>query len=701
MVSTAAPLPAVLRIEGEASTSGGRQQAQVRVPLSLSNSPTPRRGRIKQATNLVRPLSVCFSRGITLALLLALVGAQTSASAESLADLSIEQLLKESVTSVSKKEQSLFDAAAAISVLTNDDLRRSGATTIPDALRLVPGLSVGAVSSREWAVSARGFNGLYSNKLLVLVDGRAVYNPIFSGVFWDVQQTMLEDVDRIEVIRGPGATVWGANAVNGVISVITQSARETQGGLLYGGGGDVHLAMGGARYGGRIGENSYYRIFSSYQSNDAYPLANGQSAEDAWQGYHGGFRLDHYPDSDTHLTWQADTSVADFDEGASSAYNLNTLGRWTRQLGERSNVEVQAYYDRTFRDELSRVRGSVDTFDLSAQHTFGLGAHHDMIWGLGYRVFESKLEPTSALLTVRNEKLGVQLFSAFVQDEFKVVPDKLTLTAGLKVEHNEYTGFEFQPSVRAVFKPTAQQTLWAAVSRAVRTPSALEGKDALGYVAGAPSPGPEGGLYVPTLTGTGDPSSEVLWAYELGYRVQPARRVSVDVAAFYNDYSDLIGNGAGGRYVSGTPLGTLEIPFANILSAESYGGEAAITVAPVESLRFTASYSLLFLQVHGSAARSTPIEKSAPMHQVSLRSAYDFTKRASLDMQLRYVDGLESVPGYVTADVRLSYRPTDRLELSLVGQNLFARQHLEQGVTPATIVSEVPRGVFGKISWKF
>lgn len=610
--------------------------------------------------------------------------------------------MNESVTSVSKKEQSLFDAPAAISVLSNDDIRRSGATNIPEALRLVPGLNVAAANARQWAVSSRGFNNVYSNKLLVLMDGRAVYNPIFSGVYWDVQQTMLDDVDRIEVIRGPGATVWGANAVNGVISIITQSARETQGGLIYGGAGDVHLAMGGARYGGKIGENTYYRVFSSYQQNGDYLLADGRSANDGWLGYHGGFRLDHHADQDTHLTWQADVSGVDFDDGASTGYNLNTLGRWTRQLGERSSIEVQAYYDRTFRDEFLTAKGEFDIFDISAQHTFGLGARHDVIWGMGYRVSEISTEQTAAIIGIRNEEIGLQLFSAFVQDEFKLVPDKLTLTAGLKVEHNDYTGFEFQPSVRAVLKPTPQQTLWAAVSRAVRTPSGIEGKDASGIVSGAPFSGPGGGFFLPVLVGDGDPNAEVLWAYELGYRAQPDRRMSVDLATFYNKYDDLISSGTGGKFVSGTPLGALEIPWSNLLSAESYGGEASITVAPLETLRLTASYALLFVQVHGPTDGAVlPIEKSAPMHQVSLRSSYDFTKRASVDMQLRYVDGIESVPGYTTADVRLSWRPTDRLEISLVGQNLFDNQHPEQGVTPAAVVSEVPRGIFGKISWKF
>ena len=220
----------------------------------------------------------------------------------------------------------------------------------------MPGVNVGLANSREMAVSARGFNFVFSTKQLVLVDGRAVYTSLYGSVFWDLQQTMLEDVDRIEVIRGPGATVWGANAVNGVINVVTRSARDTQGGLLYGGGGDVHQSIGGARYGGRIGERTYYRIFGIQQSNDDYPLGNGQSADDHWNGQQGGFRIDHYASPNTHVTLQGDVTGVSFDDGTSDGYNVNTLGRWTRQLSQRSRVEIQAYYDRVFRDERFRAR---------------------------------------------------------------------------------------------------------------------------------------------------------------------------------------------------------------------------------------------------------------------------------------------------------------------------------------------------------
>lgn len=395
-------------------------------------------------------------------------------------------------------------------------------------------------------------------------------------------------------------------------------------------------------------------------------------------------------------------STVNFDDGASDSYNLNTLGRWTRQFSERSSVELQAYYDRTHRNDIFQARTSSDTFDITAQHTFGLGARNDVIWGLGYRYIGNTVEQTLPAIQVRNAEVDLHLFNVFVQDEFHLVPDKLTLTAGVKVEHNDYTGFELQPSLRAVFKPTHQQTLWASVSRAVRTPDAFEGKDLVGITVAPPFFGPGGGFYLPTLVGNAGSTSEVLWAYELGYRIQPAKRVSVDLAAFYNEYSDLISYGDVKRFVPGVPFGIAEIPASNILSAETYGGEVSATVAATETLRFTASYSLLIVQAHAIEHSIFALpEKSAPKHQITLRSSYDFTKRASLDVQVRYMDQIDLVASYVTADVRLSYRPTDRLEVSLVGQNLLDKQHPEQGATPFAVTAEVPRGVFGKLSWKF
>jgi len=613
-------------------------------------------------------------------------------------DLDLEQLVNIQVTSVSKKEEKLTDAAAAISVLSNDDLRRSGATTVADALRLVPGMDVAQINSSTWAISARGFNEPHSRSLLVLVDGRAVYSPWDGGVTWNLQQQMLEDVDRIEVIRGPGGTLWGANAVNGVVNIVSKSARDTQGGLIYGSGGDVHLTMDGGRYGGMIGSNTYYRVFGSYQLNDDYPAPDGSPSGTGWQGGQGGFRIDNYASADTHATWQGDFTKNDLFEHTQDDYNLNTLGRWTRTLSDRSSIEFQTYLERLDINVPSSYETVVDTFDITAQHNFGLGERNDVIWGVDYRLnyvtLNSGIDPTQ----VRDHHFSEQLGSVFVQDEFKIVPDKLTLTAGTKIDYNTLTGVELQPSVRAMFKPTPNQTAWAAVSRAVITPTFTQGHDAVRTPGGPPDFGTVPPTF-PSFIGNPEVASSIEWAYELGYRIQPTKRVSVDVAAYFSQYTKLITQEDTGTTIPGPPGQIGVILWNNTYDAQTYGGEASVTVEPVDAWRLTASYSLMHVVAYGRLVDSDAITGS-PKQQVGLRSSYDFTKRASLDAQLRYVSPVALTSAYITADVRLSYRPTDTLELSLVGQNLFSKQHIELGNAQG-VVAQVPRGFYGKVTWRF
>ena len=657
----------------------------------------------KRPIKLARISGICpRERGPFSALLLAaaILASAAAAPDRNLADLSIEELMNESVTSVSRKAERLGDAAAAIAVLSQDDLQRSGATTLMEALRLVPGVNVARVNSRSWAVSARGFNSVYSNKLLVLVDGRAVYSPLFAGVFWDLQQVMLEDVDRIEVIRGPGATVWGANAVNGVINVVTRSARDTQGGVITGGGGDRQV-FGAVRYGGQSGPATFYRVFASWRKDEAFPSTAGAAAGPGWQGRHGGWRIDHYPAADRQVTWQTEIIDMKQDDGAASALNIHTLGRWTRRFSERSGVEVQAYLDRTVHREATQAEARSNTVDLSAQQTFALGPRQDVVWGGGYRYVDSRINQTMPAIQVRNDQLGIQLFNVFFQDEFRIVPDRLTLTAGAKLEHNGTTGWELQPSVRAMFKPSPTSTLWAAASQAVRTPSAVEDRDLLGFPVGAPFTGPDGRLYLPTLIGNGHPRSEVLRAYEAGYRAQPSRAVSVDLALFYNVYRDLIGIGSVQRLVPGSPLGVAEIPLLNVQSARAYGGELALTVSPADSWRLKAGFSQLRVRMRGAAVVDPASAPSSPRSQISLRSSHALTARLSLDLEWRRVSALPTVAAYNAADFRLAYQWTDRLELSLVGQNLFDPEHPELGQQQATATSEMPRQFHGQATWRF
>lgn len=630
-------------------------------------------------------------------------GAQADADADAgaagLGDLSIEQLMNETVTSVSKKAQSLIDAAAAIATLSNEDLRNSGATSVTEALRLVPGVDVGAVNASQWAVSARGFNSLYANKLLVLIDGRAVYTPLFAGVYWDLQQPRLEDLDRIEVIRGPGGTLWGANAVNGVINVVTRSARETEGAIVSGGGGDPHQVLAGARYGGHLGQDTWYRVYAGYQKSSDFPLASGDGAGDGWAGARTGFRFDAYPQNGRHMTWQANAARVETDNDSTAAYNISTLGRWTQEWSDRSSMELQGYYDRTYRNEASRAASTVDTFDLTLQNIAGLGERNDLIWGLGYRFIGVAGATTNSVAQVTDNEFAMQLFSGFVQDEFKLLPQRLSLTAGLKLERNDFTGLELQPSVRALFKPEESESLWAAISRAVRTPDVVEGRDAVAVSSGEPFTGPGGGQYVPTLVGNRQLKSEVLWAYELGYRILLSQGVSVDLAAFYNDYRRLIGVGSIERFIAGNP-GQAEIPWANNVDGESHGGELAVTARPARAWRLTAAYSLLLAYLHGGAD-AVPTQHGSPRHKASLRSSWDFSEISSLDTQLRYVGPILGVASYFTADLRWSYRPRENLEFSLVGQNLLQPSHAEQGPALLTVNSEVPRGVYAKLGCRF
>jgi iron complex outermembrane receptor protein len=630
-----------------------------------------------------------------------------AAAERNLADLSIEELMNETITSVSKKEQRLGDVAAAISVLTNDDLRRSGATHIADALRQVPGVNVGSLNSNEWAVSSRGFNQVYANKLLVLVDGRAVYTPMFGGVYWDLQQMPLEHVDRIEIIRGPGATIWGTNAVNGVINIVTRDARDTQGALAYGEVGSYEQSLGGLRVGGELGQETFFRAFAEYQDNSEFLTANGSRANDGWQLYQGGFRIDHHAADGRQLTWQADFTSTERDDGLIKASNVNSVARWREKLSERSSFEVQTYYDRTYRNEAHRSRNSVDTLDIAAQHRVSLGARHELIWGAGYRYIDMHIEQTEPLTIVKDGHLLMDQFSAFIQDEYQLIPDKLLITAGTKVEHHEFTGFEWLPSLRVAYKPTSRQTVWAAVSRAVATPNVVQATDALETVFPLQFELPDGVVVMPAFLGNADLKPEVLHAYELGYRVQPTDHLSFDATLFYNDYEDGVTFGDVEGLRPGLPL-IARIPWVNGLESRTRGAELSVTVSPTPSWRIVATYSYLIVDVSGIKVDAGVYESSSPEHQASLRSSYDFSERLSLNALLRYADDVGDVTGimtavdrHVNADANFTYRPSDTVELSLIGRNLLRARQLEQPHLPPGVSTEAPRSIYGKIAWRF
>lgn len=609
-----------------------------------------------------------------------------------LADLSIEELMEESITSVSKKDQKLGDAAAAVTVLSGEELRRAGVVDIADALRLVPGMNVGSYNAHQWAVSARGFNHVYANKLLVMVDGRTVYTPLFSGVFWDLQQVMIENVERIEVIRGPGATVWGANAVNGVINIITRDSVDTQGGLAYAGGGDVARAMAGASYGGKIDDATTYRVSGSYRDSDNFALRAGETGQDEWSSRSAGFRIDRKA-ADTQTTWQGDFTGAHADDVRS--YDANMLGRWSRFFSVQSNLEVQAYFDRVHRDDQTIVRSTTDTFDLSLQQQIPLANIHDLIWGTGYRLTTSRLNSSDGGAQVLRNDIDERIFNAFVQDELTLIPERFSFTAGLKLEHNDFSGFEWAPSIRATFKPEHEQTVWAAVSRAVRTPSIVEGTNALALPLGAPIID-NTGIYLPVTSGNTALKSETLRAYELGYRFQPSQAFSLDLATYYNDYDRLITLSSPQRLIPGTPTGIAEYQWTNGTGGQTYGSEIQVKFSPSGMWRLTASYALLITHLHETTA-GDPTAPTAPRHQANLGVASQFNRSFGTDIQFRYVSAITGVPSYITADLQFTWRLTDKIDLALIGRNLFDKQHAEQTPLPNLVSAEVPRNAYLKI----
>lgn len=634
-------------------------------------------------------------------------------TAPDLARLSLEELMSVEVTSVSKRGEKLSEAPAAISVITSDELRRSGATSVPEALRLVPGMEVARVDSHNWAVSARGFNDLFANKLLVLMDGRSVYTPLFSGVHWDVQDTILEDIERVEVIRGPGATLWGANAVNGVINIITRSAKDTQGLMLTGGGGTEEQGFAGVRYGGKLGENAYYRVYGKYFNRDDQVLPDGTDSDDRWNVERGGFRVDWDASTDNHFTFQSDLysgrlnqtfflptpnpPYAQTNRGNVDVNGGNVLGRWSRSFSERSDLNLQVYYDRTVRNGpvLNEDR---DAIDIDLQHHFLLGERQDLVWGAGYRVSSDELDSTYTA-TFNPDQRTVQLFSLFAQDEITIVPDQLRVTLGSKLEHNDFTGFEYQPGGRISWTPTDRQTLWASISRAVRTPSQAEDDIQLRQVTATPG--------VQTLIQGGrEFDSEELLAYEVGYRWRPLDRITLDVAAFYHDYGNLRSIEPSG-IVPGPPA-VVTATLANRINGETYGVEFAPSWQITDAWRVQAAYTFLQMQLHRDAgSRDTTTEANEgrnPHHQFSLRSFLDLPHDIEFDCTLRYVESLPDfqIPSYVVMDARIAWRPLKNLELAIVGQNFLDDRHPEfQSVLIPTERTEVQQSVYGKVTWRF
>ena len=659
-----------------------------------------------------------------LTLLSTVLSAQAPDSLADFSTLDLEELARVRVTSASRRPETIGNSSAAITLISGEDIRRSGAASLPEALRLLPGLTVFQAGSRDWAVSSRGFHQQSSNKMLVLIDGRVVYSPIFAGVFWDVQRVPLEDVDRIELVRGPGASLWGANAVNGIINVVTRPANETAGGFASVTGGTNDRAQADARYGtslGQLGDGRAYALGSTEGSSER-PV--GGRSHDDWRFGQGGIRGD-FTHGKNDFTVQADGYVG---EGGQQlllptpeppftnlvaedlrVHGGNILGRWSRRFTPRSDLALQAYADYAVRTQTSQFgRLGTTTIDFDFQHHFGLGQRHEILWGLGYRLISDDVSGAFPI-GFNPPSRNVNLVTGFVQDEVAVVPNRLAVNFGAKFEHNSYTGFELQPTARLLWTPSAGTTFWAAVSRAVRTPSRIDSDLRLVVqVVDAPP--------ITRIEAFGNDSleAEALVAYEVGYRVVPHDRFSLDVALYYHDYDRL-------RSVTREPP-TLDgsvvvVPFTvgNDAYVHSYGGTASATVRASPRWRLRASYTYLKMTagLEDDAPTGTLADVNPglnPSHHLSLWSSLDLPGNLELDVIGRYVSELpgpqtggDEVAEYVQADARLGVPLTPRVGLEVIGRDLLSRRRTEFFQSPTTPGrgGAIPRQVRARLSWTF
>ena len=674
----------------------------------------------------VKKLLIFFLVVVAIACAAAELPAQTADSSDSLKQMTLAQLGNVSVTSVSKEPQKLLRTPAAIYVLTAEDIRRSGATNIPDALRVVPGVEVARIDSDHWSVGIRGFGSEFSKSVLVLIDGRSVYSPLFSGVYWNVQNVMLEDVDRIEVIRGPGGTIWGANAVNGVINIITKSAKHTHGALLSSAGGNLDEGYGAYRYGGGNGRDLDYRV---------YGMAFGRAAEfhpdhslfDEWETGQGGFRTDWQNGTRDTFTLQGDMYKG-YDgervemslysppsaEVINDTHNVsggNLLGRWRRQINAKSDLQLQSYYDRTSRlsPQLDEIR---NTLDVDFLYHVRLRERHNLLAGVGGRWSPDNITQKFPTLGFLPPQETDSIYSWFLQDEVTVVPYKLSVTLGSKFEHNNYSGFEVQPNARIVWTPTENQAIWAAVTRAVRTPSRLDQDLQLTDFLGSPPP-----LYL-RVVGSKTFKSEQLLGTEAGYRTALASNLYLSGAFFYNNYNNLYGYGSSTTLIETTPAPThvvLQIPLANATQGDTAGFEIGPDWSPTSWLTLKGAYSYLHLYVQSrpgvagiyNVLVTSADNGSSPHHQVSMQSRFTLPKKFEADAMYRFVSALPaqtSVPAgptvgaYSTGDFRLAWHPGEAFEISFVGQNLFQPEHPEFGGDDGPLVG-VRRSYYGKITW--
>ena len=626
------------------------------------------------------------------------------------------QLFDIDVFSLSKKNEDAFDVASSVYVLSAKDIRRSGATSIPEALRLVPGLQVARIDGNKWAISARGFNAQFSNKLLIMIDGRTVYTPVFSGSYWDVQDYLLEDVEKIEVIRGSGGAIWGANAVNGVINIITKNAVDTQGGYISGIVGNQDKAIAEVRYGGRTESLNHYRVYAKQTNrNQMDKLNSDQGNDDGYRQSQAGFRYDIRSIKDNIIAVHGDVRNGK----AENYFNLqqlkaspvatdkystgaNVVVSWDKTISNQSSFSLQTYLDY---DQLNAgiINGATRTADINFQHFYDFNHQNQFIWGLGYRLIQDNINEVALKsdvvpLDYTPNNMTNEIFSAFLQDKIGLIADKLYLTIGSKFEHNKYTGVEAQPSAKLTLYPSRNQTVWASVSRAVRTPTRAE--DGLKMKISPSS----------TLqAGSKSYHSENVISYEFGYRIKTTRSSLIDIATFYNDYNQL------------RTFDTLNgVPTAqNLGEGKSYGAEITAKWQAMDDWRLEAGYDFLKLDLKTRAESSdnSPSfklsngEGQSPTGQFRIRSNYNITPKIEFDNIYYYVDSLPlsgntttpfvGVPSYSRFDTRLGYLFNSHLDFSVGVQNLFNKKHQEFGEGLFSNKTEVGRTIYFKTAVSF
>ncbi len=657
---------------------------------------------------------------------------------DNLADWSLEDLINVEVISVSKKPEQVSDAAAAISVITQEDIRRSGATSIPDALRLATGLQVSQISASKWAISSRGFADLFSRNMLVLVDGRSLYTPMFSGVYWDAQHLPLVDIERIEIIRGPGATMWGANAVNGVINIITTASSETQGLLLSGAAGAELPGTGLVRWGGTLGEQFTYRVYGKYFTRERSVNTTGEEANDDWDFGRVGIRMDRIGKSGSRLMINGDLYQGEVGEEYSSpkfnpTEGMDPLDPAAYEQMEKSTSdiyggslqaqlqfasfggsesEIKCYFDR-FYHQVSFSGELRHTADLDFQNRIELQTDHDLIWGVGYR-FTSDEVDSSFTISLDPDSRSTHLYSAFIQDNLGLSRNRVQISLGSKFEHNDYSGAEIQPSLRLMWKPQTPHSIWGSVSRAVRTMSRGESAFRMNYKIAPAVPDPTHPEQIMpvliTLLGNKDLESEDLLAVELGYKFNYCKLVTFEAAGFFNSYRDLAGldpSSMENDFVLDTvPYIHSKFATGNVGTAETKGFEVSLNLQTADWLRFFAGYTYLDVELKSDeaslegAGQSVVLINASPVHQLNCRAYCDLPKGFEFDICAYLAGEMEEVDvkAYQRLDARFGWRSRS-LDISLAFQNILEDQHVEFWDSWYGAANQVESSVYGKVTW--